>query len=180
MLAIAMLIMNDATSKRKKYETYQSNVETVLTYLRYARSDAISNRIVGVSTPEGGFGTHIEYLPSSSQLRLIHFVDNNNDLGAGTEDGKYSAGFDTVLDETTMNAFWDFRIQNPQPPIPAPSTEFSTIFLPPNAEMVINDGTAANSYRSAELYFNFSGNEKRICLNRVSRFFEIITKDSCN
>lgn len=180
MLALGALAMNDATNKRKKYETYQADIETILTYLRYARSDAISNRVIGSSVPDGGFGTYIEYFPTENEMQLTYFVDNDDDAGSGTEDGQFSPDYDTILDQRTIRTFWSFAIENHTGSAPAPTNTISTIFLPPNAEMVINDGTAGNDYRSVDLAFDFSRQKKRICLNRVSRFFEITTGDSCN
>ncbi len=172
LLTFGMIAMNDAAMQRKKYEIFQNNVETVLTYFRYARSDAITNRIIGAGVPEGGFGVHLEY--DNMQMVLTHFVDDDPSEG----DSVYTDGSDTQLDQVTIPAPWTFGFENSSPDTTLDST-FTTIFIPPNANMVMNDGTAINDLRSVDLVFTFGPKEKRICLNRVSRFFEVVTEDQC-
>lgn len=180
LLTLGMVTMNDSTTKRKKIEMFQNDVDTVLTYLRSARSDAITNRVIGSSTPDGGFGVHLEYLDGSNpKMRITHFVDDNDGSGGGVEDGQYSAD-DTELEQKTIPAPWKFSIENTKPDTVTPTTTFTTIFIPPNAVMVMNDGTASNDIRSSELTFEYMGRTKRICMNRVSRFFEVISGDECS
>jgi hypothetical protein len=163
-------------------EYFQNDVETVLSYLRYIRSDAISNRVIGDTTPEGGFGLHLEHITNTgeSHVQLTYFVDDNDASGSGIKDGEYSPGNDTELDQKTIPAFWKFTFENVSPSSVPITDTLTTIFIPPNADMSMNDGDVANDIRSVELVFQHKNVKKRICLNRVSRFFEVISGNSCS
>jgi hypothetical protein len=188
MLTIAMLAMNEITSEQRKREQFQNDVETVVTYLRAARSDAISNRQLGAlneTREDAGFGIYIDYDQSGDQdtLQLIRYLDNKDDVSSDVADQQlsFSSGnpVDHIIEQKTLNAPWVFSIENPLPATITPANEINTLFLPPNSDMVINTNDAAEDLRSVELVFEYQDRKRRICLNRVSRFIEIISGETC-
>lgn len=179
MIAISLSFINSANEDRKKREIYQNNLDTVLSYFRQARTDAISNRVIGSETPEGGFGVHLE--KSENTLIITYFADTEDSVGGGEGDGEYTNGAytDEILDEETITRIWDIDFEGHSPAGTYSNDEFTVIFLPPNAEMTINDNDNTNDLRSAEILASYKETEKRICLNRISRFFEVLTQETC-
>lgn len=192
-LTLGIITFTDTMAERSKYSQFQADVEDVLSFLRRARSDAIGNRLIGSEVPEGGFAVQIQEVTSGSshRLRMTYFVDNYDEsIGGAGNDGMYTDGQDTKLEQREIAMFWTFTPRNPVPdpnhpeypgtPTIAEGDPVTIFFIPPNAESSINhNNNAQNDLRSVDLRFQFRGTIRNICLNRISRFLEVVGNQSC-
>ena len=178
-IAIALMSLNASNAERSKREQFQSNVESILSFLRTARTNAITNAEINGSTPDG-FGVYIKKAEDNKSIDITLFADIDDGTGNGNGDNKYDAGADTVIDSKSMiSTNWQLALENPNPSSISLDKTLTIIFTPPDAEMVINDNTTDNDLVSVEITGTYKSTVKRICLNRISEFFEILTGESC-
>ncbi|QQS58939.1 type II secretion system protein [Candidatus Peregrinibacteria bacterium] len=192
LLTTGMIAFSQTMAERSKRSQFQTDVEEILTFFRRARSDAIGNRLVNGEVPEGGFGVQLQKVSSDghNKIRMTYFVDDyDNDIGGAGNDGVYTEGQDTRLEQREIQMFWTFVPRNPIPDPDHPEYPSATVddegaitvfFIPPNAESIINHGgDDQNDLRSIDLRFQYRETIKNICLNRISRFLEIVGDQSC-
>lgn len=178
---VVITAMNsDILIQRQKREKFLNAVDQVLTAFRSARAEAISNALVGGSVPAGGYGVYI-HRESLLRMNIVRFADDHDETGAADEDGnqRYDAGFDTIIEEVDIDTPWTWAFENTDP-IANPTDDFMLIFYPPEASLRLFDGASGNEMRSTEIRFDYNGGAtvRRICFNRVSRFFEVINANS--
>jgi len=175
LFVLVSITNGNALMQRQKRETFLNSVNQILGTFRAARSDAISNRLINGVVPEGGYGVFI-HRNSDLRMRVVRFVDNDSPEG----NGLFDEGFDTVLEDFFVNTSWVWLFENTVG-TDDPHDDFVLIFSPPDAELsLFNPSTMSDLPRTEMVFrYNESGQtERRICLNRVSRFFEIIGPDS--
>ena len=154
----------------------------MLSFLRRARSDAIGNRLIE-EVPEGGFAVQIQVTwKQSSTSRMTYFVDNYDEsIGGAGNDGMYTDGQDTKLEQREIAMFWTFTpeilFQTQSSRIPGTPNNsrrrsgYYFLHSPKCRESSINhNNNAQNDLRSVDLRFQFRGTIRNICLNRISRF----------
>ncbi len=184
MLSLAFLTQSEATVRRQKHESFIAGVEEILGELRSARTAAISSRPFGLDddgvpvAPEGGFGVNLAINASDNTLTVTEFVDDSDGIDP-VPDEKYTAGSDSEISKTVKKAHWATRVRA-QYPTPGISDNYNltVLFVAPDATMIINDNNGTDM-KSAELFFRYENITRLICLNRVSRFVEAISGDSC-
>ena len=185
MMGLAFLAQSEATVERQKRQEFYTAVEDVLSAMRTARTGAITSRTFGIEqeAPEGGFGVHLELQDNGRRLVVTEFVDDSDDLGGSGHNGAYDAGNDSQLSQRTITSHWltEFGEHHPDPgPLDTNKSEITVLFKAPDAEMVITDNEPGRELTSAEIYFQYEGTQRLICLNKVSRFVEAISGDSCS
>lgn len=189
-LSMAFLRQSEITVQRQKQERFINGVETVLSSLRTIRTDAITSRVAVLdedgnpAVPEGGYGVNIELI--TNKIHVTEFIDTQDIDSTGNPDREFTTELgvplDQVVNEYTLDTFWGTSLVNPYPDtIPSLSEDTLTvIFLPPSADMIINDNDADHDLSNIELLFQYGAIQRRVCLNRVSRFLEAIINDSCS
>ena len=173
------LKQSDTTIQSRKREKFFNAVDRVLTHFRAARADAVANRLVNGIVPEGGYGVFLNR-QSPFEMRVVRFVDDHDAAGTDAPAGnkQFDDGFDTVLAEEIISTPWNWNFQNTDP-APDPIDTFSLFFFSPDAKLRLSDNTPASDIRKTEMFFDFNGKTSRkICLNRISRFFEVIGGDT--
>jgi prepilin-type N-terminal cleavage/methylation domain-containing protein len=198
MLSLAFIRQSEMTAQKHKNQEYINAIETVMGYMRTARTNAITNKVTSLAAnpgelgvPPGGYGTHIELLHASNEIRITEFVDDHNNAGDATPDGIFSRDSsdnptDMILNSQTIKTFWLTTLERPrfvtEDPGNVDPNALTVIFLPAAEKMNINDNddTESHAFRSVDLVFNFNGPPKRICLNRVSKYIETISGTYCN
>lgn len=179
MLMFGMLQINQSNAERSRRELFQSDIETMLSYFRSARTSAITNTQVNGEVPNA-FGIYLEKNDDENSLELVFFADNNDAAGTGEGDNQFNEENDTIIKTKTMSRIWSIGFLNPNPGTVTLDTTLNTLFYPPNSTMAINDNDSDNDLVSAEIVGTYKSTSKRVCLNRVSQFFEILTGESCS
>ena len=185
MMGLAFLAQSEATVERQKRQDFYNAVEEILGAMRTARTGAITSRTFGAAQeiPEGGFGVHLLLDNNERTITLTEFVDTHDSDGDVGHNGAYDPG-DSQLSQRTITTHWftDFQGHYPEqvPPRSWSQDEITVLFKAPDAEMVITDNHAGTELTKAEISFELDGTQRLICLNRVSRFVEAISADSCS
>ncbi len=185
MLGLAFLAQSETTVQRQKHENFINAIEEVLAAMRSARTGAISSRTFGLDedlnpvAPEGGFGVHLDVDSANNTITLTEFVDDSDGINP-TPDGIYTEGSDSQISQRTINAHWATTFRNHSPNTGGiDTTELTVLFVAPDAEMTINDNDASHDLTSAEVFFRYGNITRLICLNRVSRYVEAISAETC-
>lgn len=170
----------NALVQRQKRESFLNSVNQVLGTFRAARSDAISNKRINGNVPEGGFGVFVHRV-SESEMRIVRFVDDSSPEGNGEFD-EGGANDDTIIEDLTLTTPWIWNFENTiGANNPDEDEDFVLIFLPPNAELTLLNSSTTEVLFHTEMLFQYNQGgqtERRICLNRISRFFEVIGPNS--
>lgn len=179
MIFLGMLTINQSNIERGRREAFQTDLESILAMFRVARSNAISNSTVGGEVPNA-YGVYLQIADNASSLDATIFADTNDASGTGTADNQFNEGYDTILSTKHIPLIWAMHFVNPNPSSITLDKTLTTLFLPPNSEMIINDNDATHDLVSAEIAGAYKTLSKRICINRVSQFFEVLTGESCS
>ncbi len=185
MMGLAFLAQSESTMSRQKHTEFINGVEEILSAMRIARTGAITSRTYGLDeggspeVPEGGFGIHLAIDSAQNTITMTEFVDDNDGAGGEVFNGQFDDD-DSQISQQIYKTHWITEFQNHFPSGIYDSNELTIIFTAPDATMIINDNDAVNDLTSTEILFRYKNIYRIICLNRISRYVEAISGDSCS
>jgi len=156
-------------------EEFYTSLQKVLTFFRSARYHALSNAstdIVGAP-----FGLYLK--KENEKLILIHFIDDHDGVSSGIN-GVYEEGKDTLLEKEEVSLL-NFEMFFEDDSGGDLGDEFYFFFSPITATMSMKNALFGTDYKTMGIAFSYQNNklDRRICLNRISRFLEISSDPSC-
>lgn len=156
-------------------EEFYTSIQKVLTFFRSTRYHALSNAptdVVGAP-----FGLYLK--KEEDHLTLIHFIDDHNGVSSGIN-GVYDEGSDTLLEEGEIS-FLHLKIFFEDDSGGDLGDEFYFFFSPITATMTMKNALFGTDYKTMGIAFSYKNRklDRRICLNRISRFLEISSNPSC-